>query len=158
MLLPTGAYDIEDIISGIIDQIEGITGPNKISIPDEPDKSPIKIHAHESLLGAIIEINSPNYAVDIYNSMLSVILGYPELAPGTASLDHLPPEPYRVNFRSSKSSYHGYDQDGPDKLIYVNQLNDLIKDALSRNTGGNALKFYLFITDSKKNPINYLWI
>ena len=86
MLLPTGAYDIEDISGAIIGQIQGITGPNKISIPDEPDKYPIEIRAHEPLLGTIIEINSPNYAVDIYNSSLRGILGYPEFAPGTVSL------------------------------------------------------------------------
>ena len=48
-------------------------------------------------------------------------------------------------------------RDGPDKLIYVNQLNDLIADATSRETGGDALKVYLFITDPTK-ATNYLWI
>ncbi|KAL3858518.1 hypothetical protein ACJMK2_013103 [Sinanodonta woodiana] len=106
ILLPTGAYDIEDINDEIQERIEAVTGPNRIAIPDEPDKYPIEIHVKEPLLGTTIEINSPNYSVDIYHSTIRSLLGWPEFPPGSIDIANLPLEPQRDNYISSQSNYH----------------------------------------------------
>ena len=103
ILLPTGAYDIEDINQEIIERIEGITGKNRISIPDEPDKYPIEIHAKEPLLGTSIEINDPKYSVDIYHSSIRSLLGWPEYIPDTDAIADIPPEPQRSDHDSDES-------------------------------------------------------
>ena len=111
ILLPTGAYDIEDINDEIIEQIEGITGKdNKRSIPDEPDKSPIEIHAKETLLGASIEIDNPNYSVDIYNSTIRTLLGWPEYPPDTVDIADLPLDPQRDNYSDEQSYLEAYNK------------------------------------------------
>ncbi|KAL3865632.1 hypothetical protein ACJMK2_043003 [Sinanodonta woodiana] len=106
ILIPTGAYDIEDISDEIIDRIQAITGPNKIVIHDDPDIYPIEIHAKEAFIGTSIEINSPDYSVDIYNSSIRTLLGWPEYPPGSADIADLPPEPQRDNYISERKDYH----------------------------------------------------
>ncbi|KAL3858570.1 hypothetical protein ACJMK2_008846 [Sinanodonta woodiana] len=141
ILLPTGAYDIEDINEAIIEQIEGITGPNKISIPDEPDKSPIEIHAKEALLSASIEKNDPRYSVDIYNSSIRTVLGWPEYSPGSVALEDLPVQPKQSDYESSVEDYHGYDGEVPNKLTYLKRLNDFLTKSTKPGNIAEATKF-----------------
>ena len=102
ILLPTGVYDIEDINHEIIERIKAITGPNKISTVDGHDIYPIEIHAREESLGTIIEINSPYYSVDIYNSTIRSLLDWSEFPPGSVDIADLPPEPQRDNYPDDK--------------------------------------------------------
>ena len=69
--IPTGSYQIEQINNEIQRRIKSITGK----------ESKIAIEVHEPTLSSSIEINSPDYAVDIYNSSLRTVLGWPEKPP-----------------------------------------------------------------------------
>jgi len=54
-------------------------------------------------LSTSIEINSPDYAVDIYNSSIRTLLGWPRLPPGVVEISDLPVGPQRGDYPDDKT-------------------------------------------------------
>ena len=75
--LPTGSYQIEQIDAEIQRRIKSITGK----------ESKIAIKLHEPTLSSSIEISTEGYIVDIYNSSLRTVLGWPEKSPEKSTAD-----------------------------------------------------------------------
>ncbi len=69
--ISTGSYQIEQINEEFQRRIKSITGK----------ESKIAINVYEPTLSVLIEINSPDYLVDIYQSSIRSVLGWPEVAP-----------------------------------------------------------------------------
>ncbi|KAK3593147.1 hypothetical protein CHS0354_039630 [Potamilus streckersoni] len=81
---PTGSYQIEQINEEFQRRIKSITGKESITI-------------YEPILSSVIEIYSPDYAVDIYQSSIRLVLGWPKVAP----VYQVPPEPKRSDFATN---------------------------------------------------------
>ena len=79
--IPTGSYQIEQIDAELQRRIKSLTGK----------ESKIAIKVHEPTLSSAIEINTEGYVVDIYNSSLRTVLGWPEIPPRGKLVDV--PEP-----------------------------------------------------------------
>ncbi len=82
--IPTGSYQLEQINEEFQRRIKSITGK----------ESKIAITVYEPTLSSVIEINSLDYVVDIYQSSIRSVLGWPEVAPAYQG----PPEPQRSDF------------------------------------------------------------
>ena len=52
-------------------------------------------------------MNTEGYVVDIYNSSLRTVLGWPENPPRGGTVN-IPPEPKKSDYVSTKQDYHGY--------------------------------------------------
>jgi hypothetical protein len=89
--IPTGSYQIEQINAELQRRIKSITGK----------ESKIAITVHEPTLSSAIEILSPGYVVDIYNSSIRTVLGWPENPPRGETVD-LPPELKKSDYISNK--------------------------------------------------------
>jgi hypothetical protein len=82
--IPTGSYQIEQIDAELQRRIKSITGK----------ESKIAIKVHQPTLSSSIEISTQGYFVDIYNSSLRTILGWPENPPRGKFVDA--PEPKKI--------------------------------------------------------------
>ena len=86
--IPTGSYQIEKINEEFQRRTKSITGENE---------SKIAITVHEPTLSSSIEIKSPDYVVDIYQSSIRTVLGWPEV-PRKKS-----------DYITTEENYHGHD-------------------------------------------------
>lgn len=87
--IPTGSYEIEKINEEFQRRIKSITGK----------ESKIAITVHEPSLSSAIEISTEGYFVDIYNSSIRKVLGWPENPP-SASIPT--PEPVKSDYVTDK--------------------------------------------------------
>jgi hypothetical protein len=87
-----GAYQIEDINTEIQYAIRSLA-----SIPaDKP--VPVEIGVHVPTLSTSIKIMSPEYRIDIYNSSIRTVLGWPEKSPTRKES----PKPKKSDYASDK--------------------------------------------------------
>jgi hypothetical protein len=89
--IPTGSYQIEQINNEFQRRIKSLTGK----------ESKIAITVHEPTLSSSIEISTPGYRVDIYNSSIRTVLGWPKNPPhGDAHTDAQSYHDVVVKYRS----------------------------------------------------------
>jgi hypothetical protein len=119
--IPTGSYQIEQINNELQRRIKSITRK----------ESKIAITVHEPTLSSAIEINSPGYFVDIYNSSLRTVLGWPKKPLRSASVSI--PEPKKSDYITDKI--------GPENPI--KSYKDDILDGRSETSRSGRGIFYI---------------
>ena len=101
--IPTGSYQIEHIDAEFQRRIKSLTGENELKIA---------ITVHEPTLSLAIEIKSPDYIVDIYQSSIRTVLGWPEVPPERKEQVYTP-EPEKSDYTSTEIDYHYFRNDFP---------------------------------------------
>ncbi|KAK3589769.1 hypothetical protein CHS0354_021099, partial [Potamilus streckersoni] len=89
--ISTGSYQIEEINDEFQRRIKSITGK----------EAKIAITVYEPTLSAVIEENSPDYLVDIYESSIRSVLGWPEVAPVYNGVS----ESTKIEFKTSEEKF-----------------------------------------------------
>ncbi|KAK3591197.1 hypothetical protein CHS0354_003825 [Potamilus streckersoni] len=89
--ISTGSYQIEKINDEFQRRIQSITGK----------ESKEGITVYEPTLSAVIEVNSPDYLIDIYQSSIRSVLGWPEVA----LVYQGPPEATKNEFKRSEEKF-----------------------------------------------------